>query len=63
VFTEDGRSLGVIAEVLHTDANDVWVARTQGAAETLIPALRDYVVSVDIPQRRIVTRNTDPDLD
>jgi 16S rRNA processing protein RimM len=56
VFDVDNRSLGTIAEVLHTDANDVWVARTGTGDETLIPALKSYVVSVDVGERRIVTR-------
>jgi 16S rRNA processing protein RimM len=61
---EDGRSLGLIAEVLHTDANDVWVARTPAGEETLIPALKDYVVTVDLAGKRIVTRTAaEPDLD
>jgi 16S rRNA processing protein RimM len=64
VSTDGGRSLGVIAEVLHTEANDVWVARTDDGTETLIPALHDYVISVDLGRKRIVAREpTGPDAD
>jgi 16S rRNA processing protein RimM len=55
VLTEDGRSLGRIREILHTQANDVWVA--EGAAgEVLIPALKDVVREVDVAGRRVVVR-------
>lgn len=52
VFTEGGASLGSVREVLRGKANDVWV--TPGA---MIPAVRDFVVSVDLEQRRIVVRD------
>jgi 16S rRNA processing protein RimM len=55
VLTEEGRSLGRIREVLHTQANDVWVA--EGAAgEVLIPALKEVVREVDVAGRRVVVR-------
>ncbi len=38
--------LGTIAEVFATGANDVWVVRGD-AGETLIPAVRDFVLEVD----------------
>lgn len=50
VRSESGRELGVLAEVLERPANDVWVVR--GAhpdpMETLVPATREAVVSVDL---------------
>jgi 16S rRNA processing protein RimM len=55
VSTVEGRSLGLVAEVIHTPANDVWVVRDEGA-ETLIPALRDVVSEVDLGAGRIVVR-------
>lgn len=56
VCTESGRSLGVLREVMHTSANDVWVARDEQGVESLVPALRDVVVSVDTEAGRIVVR-------
>ena len=41
------------AEVILGQANDVWVAR-DGDRETLVPALRDVVVSVDTSAKRVV---------
>lgn len=55
VLVEGGRSLGRIREVVRTAANDVWVAEASGA-ETLVPALRDLVVSVDVEAKRVVVR-------
>ena len=55
VVTESGRSLGRVVEVVPNPANDLWVARV-GEVETLIPALRDVLVSVDVEARRIVVR-------
>ena len=55
VVTESGRSLGTVREVIHTAANDVWSA-VSGDRETLIPALKDVVVSVDTADKRIVVR-------
>ena len=56
VLTDTGRSLGTLREVVHTNANDVWVARDDGGAESLVPALRDVIVSVDTGARRVVVR-------
>jgi 16S rRNA processing protein RimM len=52
VVTEQGRELGTLEEVLERPANDVWVARRDGA-ETLVPATREAVRSVDMDARRI----------
>lgn len=66
VITEDGRDLGAVTEVLRTSANDVWSVSRDGV-ETLVPAIADAIVSVDVGARRIVVRSipglTAPDLD
>ena len=56
VLIEGGGSIGTISEVIRGPANDVWVA-TDGDRETLVPALKDVVVSVDVAGRRIVIRD------
>lgn len=55
VVTDTGRSLGTVREVIHTSANDVWSAVDDAGTETLIPVLKDVLVSVD-PGGRIVVR-------
>jgi 16S rRNA processing protein RimM len=56
VFTESGIELGELHQVIHTAANDVWSAVDGSGVETLIPVLRDVLVSVDTDARRIVVR-------
>ena len=56
VFTESGAELGELRQVIHTAANDVWSAVDGSGGETLIPVLRDVLVSVDTDARRIVVR-------
>ncbi len=51
---EDGRSIGVITEVLSGRANDVWVA-----GKVLIPAVREFIVRVDMEERRVVVRDVE----
>ena len=56
VNVESGRSLGTLREVIHTAANDVWIAVNAQGAETLVPALRDVVISVDAGSKRVTVR-------
>ena len=51
VFADTGEYLGVIADVLETGANDVYVVRRENADDILIPAVKKYIVSVDIKAR------------
>lgn len=55
--TDTGVMLGVVTEILQSPANDVYQT-DQGA---LIPAVKDYVLNIDLNGRRITVRN-DPGL-
>ena len=57
VVTEGGRELGRLSEVIPNDANDLWVAVDADGGETLIPALRDLLVKVDVAGKHIVVRD------
>jgi 16S rRNA processing protein RimM len=57
VVTESGRALGAIDDVIANPANDLWSAVDADGTETLIPALREFVVDVDIERRRVVVRD------
>ncbi len=57
VVTTSGRSLGTVEDVIHTAANDVWSAVDPDGVETLVPALKDLLVQVDVGTRRIVVRD------
>jgi 16S rRNA processing protein RimM len=52
VYADDGRYLGTVVEIIYTGSNDVYVVR-DGAQETLIPALRDVIRSIDLARRAI----------
>jgi len=56
VVTEEGHDLGVVSEVIANPANDLWVAVDDSGAETLVPALADLLVEVDVTAKRIVVR-------
>ena len=55
VFTEDAISLGHIKEVITTGANDVYQVKGP-AGETLVPALKEVIISVDIENNKMVVR-------
>jgi len=57
VVTESGRSLGAVTEVIPNPANDLWVAVDEAGTETLVPAIRDVIVEVDLGTRRILVRD------
>ncbi len=57
VRTASGRMLGVLTEVIANPANDIWVAVDEGGAETLIPALADVLIDIDVEARTIVVRD------
>lgn len=57
VRTALGRRLGVLTEVIANPANDIWVAVDDHGAETLIPALTDVLIDVDVEARTIVVRD------
>ncbi len=54
VVNESGDSLGVIARVLETGANDVYLVESSDGSETLIPAIKDVVKTVDLDGGRMV---------
>jgi 16S rRNA processing protein RimM len=56
VETDTGRYLGTVDDVIHTAANDVWSVLDEDGTETLIPVLKDVLVSVDIDAERIVVK-------
>lgn len=46
VRTSDGRTLGVVSEVMRGSAHDVYVVRTQDR-DILVPAVREVVLRID----------------
>ena len=54
VVTEEGRSIGTVAEIWPTPAHPVLVVR--GPGEVLIPSVPEFVKAVDLAGRRITVR-------
>ena len=52
VFTQEGDYLGEVIEILPTGSNDVYVV-SNGKKETLVPALADVVVDVNLEAKRM----------
>lgn len=58
VQTEQGQPIGVLAEVMEVPAGHVFVVR-QGGKETLIPAVKAWVINVDLDNRRMTVHAMD----
>lgn len=54
VVARDGSSIGVLAEVIETGANDVYRLETPDGAGVLLPALDDVIVEIDLAKKRMV---------
>ncbi|KPV45377.1 ribosome maturation factor RimM [Alicyclobacillus ferrooxydans] len=55
VFSDDGREVGAITDVLRPGANDVYVVRGNLQREdVLVPAIPDVVLSVDLAANQMV---------
>ena len=52
VWTDEGKPVGKLEEILDTGNHDVYVVR-QGEREKLIPAVRDVILKVDVAGRRM----------
>ncbi len=54
VYSDNGRQLGSLCEVLRTGANDVYVVKDDGGKELLLPAVNDIILKVDIPKKKVI---------
>lgn len=48
--SDEGEELGVIADVLQTGANDVYIIKKEQKKDLLVPAIRDCIKNVDMEQ-------------
>lgn len=53
VYTDDGKYLGDVTDIIETGGNDVYVVQGNGQ-EYLLPAIRDVVKDVNIESKRII---------
>lgn len=54
VVDENGINLGLVADVIKTGSNDVYLVK--GDKEILIPALKSVVVNIDVINQKIVVK-------
>jgi len=59
VYADSGEQLGLLREVLRTGANDVYVVKDDAGKETLVPAVNDIIVKVDIPKKKVIVHLMD----
>ncbi|MBN1596597.1 16S rRNA processing protein RimM [candidate division FCPU426 bacterium] len=56
VEDEHGRRLGRVGDVISTGANDIYVVQGEEQKEMLLPALKEYIVEIDLGQKRMRVR-------
>lgn len=57
VITDEGRSLGKIVDIIATGSNDVYVVEKEDTSkQILIPAIKDVVKEVDIPNKKMIVK-------
>ena len=54
VFSDDGRMLGTLTDVLQTGANDVYVVKDAEGKEILLPVIKECILNVDLV-KKVVT--------
>ncbi|HEY6951858.1 MAG TPA: ribosome maturation factor RimM [Bacteroidota bacterium] len=62
VVTEDGKSVGVVREILRLPSNDLWQIES-GARTISIPAVKEFIRSVDLGTRTVVIHEIEGLLD
>ena len=53
VVTDDGKTLGVLTDIIETGANDVYVVRDADGKETLLPAIPPVILDVQLADRQM----------
>jgi len=58
VITDDGEKIGEIDDIIFTGANDVYVVKAEGQKDVLIPAVKKYILSVNVSENVMVIHNS-----
>ena len=59
VFTDEGVELGELTNIIQTGANDVYSVKMANGRDVLLPAIKDCILSVDVPAKRMVVHLMD----
>jgi len=54
VVTDEGEMLGTLIEIMATGANDVYVVKTPGGEELLIPSIKECILDVNVEDKKIL---------
>jgi 16S rRNA processing protein RimM len=53
---EEGTEIGTLTEIMETGANDVYVVTDSSGKETLLPAIDDVILRIDLTAKKIVIK-------
>lgn len=53
VFTTEGELLGKVKDVFNTGSNDIYDVKDINGKQILIPAIKDVIKNIDIPNKKI----------
>ncbi len=53
VVSDEGATLGTVAQILETGANDVYVVQPEAGPEILLPAIDSIVLDIDLERRQM----------
>jgi len=56
VVNEAGEELGILADILETGANDVYIVKTPAEKELLLPVVDEVILEVDLEHNKIRVR-------
>ena len=56
VETVDGEALGKMDDIFNTGSNDVYVVKNEEGKQVLLPAIKEVIKNVDIPNKKIIVK-------
>ncbi len=54
VYTQDGKFLGILKEVLQPGANDVYIVENEYKNQILLPVIPDVVKAIDLENHKVI---------
>ena len=56
VVTVEGKILGKMDDVFNTGSNDIYVVKNEKGKQILLPAIKEVIKNIDIPNRKITVK-------
>lgn len=54
VYTDDGKTLGVLDDIYNTGSNDIYVIKTEEYKQILLPAIKDVIKEISLEKNKII---------